>query len=240
MGSQRGARRTQAAGRGVGPGTLAQIKAAQKTPAGVSISYVPPSAEAVRAAIAEGKCPFCGSGPWKMLPVHTNKAHGVDKWELREMAQLSTNDPLCSNESREKMREAALRNPGAVERATEAARRARPNRRTTAAGRERNTATITAWMQDNPEQAREAQLRAAASVTPEGRARQREAAIRWGREHRRSDDYRRAFAERMHSPEVAAKRAAARPLQPCGTVASYKRGCRCEACSGAKRASRGK
>lgn len=210
MGNQRALRATQAGGRRVGPGALAQMHAAQKRDAGLTINSVPPSVEAVRAAIAEGKCPFCGAGPWKMLPVHTNKAHGIDKWELRDLANLSSTDPLCSDETLAKLREAALRNPDQVARATEAARRPRPNRRTTSAGRERNTETLATWVRDNPDAAREAQLRANRSVTPEGRQRSREAASAWGRANRRTEEYRRAFVERMASPEVAAKRAASR------------------------------
>ena len=52
--------------------------------------------DAVRAAIESCICPVCGRGPFKMLPMHTNQAHGIDKRELRKMAGLSSNQPITS------------------------------------------------------------------------------------------------------------------------------------------------
>lgn len=75
--------------------------------AGWSESVVPPSREGIRAAIESQICPWCGKGPFAMLPVHTNKVHAVDKYELRDLAGLTTADPLISADARQKMREHA-------------------------------------------------------------------------------------------------------------------------------------
>lgn len=162
-------RRTLVAGRYVGPGDRREIAANASTPAGVMIDHAAPSAGAIRRCVAEQICPFCGRGPYKMLPVHTNKSHGVDKWELRELAGMSTTETLCSPESVDAMRAAAARNgsPGR-ERATEASRTRRAQR-WTSAGRERNAATLRAWESAYPDEA--AQARSAAG--------RRGAAARW-------------------------------------------------------------
>jgi hypothetical protein len=66
-------------------------------------------AKAVRRAIATQTCPWCGRGPWKSLAHHTQRAHGVTAWELREMAGWSDRHrpvPTCSPESSDRYREA--------------------------------------------------------------------------------------------------------------------------------------
>lgn len=69
---------------------------------------------AIRAHIAAQTCPWCGAGPFKMLPVHTAKRHGVDKWALRDLAGLSTRDPLSSAETRSAMAASYDRDRGAA------------------------------------------------------------------------------------------------------------------------------
>lgn len=221
------------------PEQLRQAALRRRHPAGVKEPVVAPSQAAIREAIEAQTCPFCGRGPFKMLPVHTNKTHGVDKWELRDLAGLTTRDALCSPEALAKMAAAYDPDQGALARAAAAARTRRPQR-WTRAGRERNTATITRWMQENPDAAAEAARVGSASVTAEGRARQGASLRAWYEAHPMDDEARRIAAARLQSPEAAAARArtlAAR-LQGCGTVASYKRGCRCDDCRAAKAASR--
>lgn len=46
------------------------------------------SPEAIRAAISENVCPFCGDGPFKSVGAHTAKKHEVTAAELREAAEL--------------------------------------------------------------------------------------------------------------------------------------------------------
>jgi hypothetical protein len=115
-----------------------------------------PTVDEVRAHIAAGTCPFCGRGPFAMLPVHTAKAHGVDKWALRDLAHLSSSEPLCSDEARERMR--AAYNPDRSHRPWET-RASGPPRRTQA-GIARNVAAVRTWAEDNPEAYRESLARA--------------------------------------------------------------------------------
>jgi len=42
-----------------------------------------------------------------MLPVHTNKIHAIDKYELRDLAGLTTADPLSGEDARQRMRDHA-------------------------------------------------------------------------------------------------------------------------------------
>ncbi len=211
--NQRALRATQVAGRRVSPGTARQIHAARQTAAGTMIDAVPPSKEAVRAAIAEGKCPFCGSGPWKMLPVHTNKKHGVDKWQLRDLAGLTTSDALCDSDTLGKM---SARNQRTSEEmaaisAMGSGSRAVADRRWTRAGRDSRGKHLRQWIAEHPEEV--ADLRAGFKervTSPEVRAKWL-AAQRKGRAERiYSEDEIRAFRERMASPSVEAKRVAHR------------------------------
>jgi hypothetical protein len=177
------------------------------------IDAVPPSEASVRLAIAEGKCPFCGSGPWQMLPVHTNKKHGVDKWQLRDLAGLTTSEPLCDLETRAKMSRAAKLHPEAVLRATEASRApgVKKNPRRTKAGRAKQRAHITRWAEQNADEI--ARLRSEfrqRMTTPAALAKWEAsmARVRANREY--TPEERAAFLERMQSPDVEAKRAAHR------------------------------
>lgn len=74
------------------------------TAAGVFGAVVAPSQDAMRAAIESQTCPWCGAGPYKMLASHTNKSHGVDKKELREMAGYTARVSICSPERAEDAR----------------------------------------------------------------------------------------------------------------------------------------
>lgn len=56
------------------------------------------SREKIRANIEAGKCPFCEAGPFKLLARHTNVQHGVDAFELREMAGMFKYQSLTSPE----------------------------------------------------------------------------------------------------------------------------------------------
>lgn len=95
---------TFARGRQVGPGELGQIRAVGKTDAGSQVREVPPSRQALRAALTEGKCPFCGESKFHNLAGHTNRTHGYSAAELRELAGMLKGAPLCSPEFSEKRR----------------------------------------------------------------------------------------------------------------------------------------
>jgi hypothetical protein len=113
--------------------------------AGMNHPVVPPSAEAIRKAIESQICPWCGKGPYAMLPVHS-KEQGVSKFELRELAGLKARDPLCSPDAILAMSRAYSKEQGV--RAREAAVRRRAdgthrNARWTTAGLAQQIATIT-------------------------------------------------------------------------------------------------
>lgn len=205
--------------------------------AGVAAPTSPPSIDAIRAHIDAQTCPFCGAGPFKMLPVHTNKAHGVDKWELRDLAGLSVTDPLCSAEAREAMSAAYDVERGAEVRAkATAASKTRRRPRRTVAGRQRNIDSLKQWEAENPD------------VVPERRTRALAAAHSVDATAKRVETLKAAFAadprrletlqRNSRTPEAQAKRAATlaqKPPPDHGTVARYKRGCRCVPCRDAKR-----
>jgi hypothetical protein len=149
---------------------LREQRAAGSPAAGVAFPVAPPSEEAIRAAIDAQTCPFCGAGPFKMLPVHTNKSHGIDKWELRELAGLKTTDRLCSADVLAALSEAARRNDAVVI-AREANRKGRRPQRWTTAGIAQQAATLQRWEEENPGQAEAARRDAGIAG----------AAARWGR-----------------------------------------------------------
>lgn len=72
-----------------------------KVQPGVADRLHPPSVEATRRCIEAGICPLCGYGPWKVLALHTHHAHGVDRYELRDWAELPYNAVICSPEHHE-------------------------------------------------------------------------------------------------------------------------------------------
>jgi hypothetical protein len=65
--------------------------------------------EVVREFIASAMCPYCPAGPFKMLSGHTNRAHGIDRHELRVAAHLSEAEPISSPEVRRAAQERASR-----------------------------------------------------------------------------------------------------------------------------------
>lgn len=65
----------------------------------------PPGIEATREAILAGMCPFCGKTGFKMLAGHTQRAHGVDRLELRAMGGFVLRESVCAPELSEAFRE---------------------------------------------------------------------------------------------------------------------------------------
>lgn len=55
----------------------------------------------IRTCIEAQMCPFCASGPWKVLAGHTRHAHGIYAAELRELAMLPKKASICSPEVHE-------------------------------------------------------------------------------------------------------------------------------------------
>jgi hypothetical protein len=58
----------------------------------------------IREYISAGICPFCERGPFRSLAHHVNPTHGVDKYQLRDMAGYTMDQPLCSEEVSERCR----------------------------------------------------------------------------------------------------------------------------------------
>jgi predicted nucleic acid-binding Zn ribbon protein len=79
------------------PTRVIEAKAAleRSTPEGQFGQVIAPIAEAIRNAIAAGRCPWCGTGPWTVLALHTYYRHGVDRHELRILADLPANASVC-------------------------------------------------------------------------------------------------------------------------------------------------
>lgn len=69
---------------------------ASRGPEGQFGRIAPLSVEAVRRAVESQVCPWCGLGPYKVLSLHTHKAHGVDRYELRRQSGLGAKDSICS------------------------------------------------------------------------------------------------------------------------------------------------
>jgi hypothetical protein len=189
--------------RGATPLEMRKSSAAGKRNTDPQIS---PTQQAFRRAIESQMCPFCPKGPFAMLPVHTNKAHGVDKWELRDLAGLTGNDPLCSEDTRRKMAEKAPRaGSERLERATAAARGKgkRKPQRWTKAGLKVQVDTV---------------LEVNARMTDEERR-----------------ELMRKRTELAHTDAAHAKRAATirektLARNPHGTRGRYRTGCKCDLC----------
>lgn len=167
------------------------------------------TAESLRRFIASGMCPYCPRGPFKCLSLHTGSVHGIDQKELRDRADLTSRDPISSEGLREECRKRAIeRDIGAT--GGDVLRRARQEGKVPKHGRagaaKVAAALAAARARQTPEERSRRAAHAQAAVTPEGRRRIGEA-----------------------------NRNRARELKPCGTVAAYRRGCRCEACASAQR-----
>lgn len=52
-------------------------------------------AEDAQAALRAGVCPICGSGPFTVVAIHVAKKHGVDRFEIRAMADLPPRESIC-------------------------------------------------------------------------------------------------------------------------------------------------
>jgi hypothetical protein len=87
--------------RGQRESTLRSERLLRRAPAGVAGRVLPPSVEATRRAVLAGICPFCGRGPYQVLAGHTQEVHGVDRFELRELADLTYSTSILDERTRE-------------------------------------------------------------------------------------------------------------------------------------------
>lgn len=91
--------------RGTAVSVIAAKTKLERSPEGQHGQVVAPTPEAVRAAIEACLCPFCGRGPFKVLALHVSQRHGIDRYELRDLAGLPKNSSVCSPEYSEVHRE---------------------------------------------------------------------------------------------------------------------------------------
>lgn len=69
-----------------------------------------PSPQKVREHLAVGTCPFCGRGPFKVIAGHVFRAHGIDRYRLRDLGEIKWSESICSPEHAEIMRTLAIEN----------------------------------------------------------------------------------------------------------------------------------
>lgn len=199
--------------------------------------------EALRRYIEACICPFCGAGPFKLLPMHTNQAHGIDKRELRARAGLTSNEPISSAEFRSAQRANAIEaDLGHSHFAEMGRRRAKRGSDLTEAGRAKISANARA-INDRltPEERSERMRQIAIAVSPEARKRQGESLKRYHAENPAPAERLEKMQAGLRTPEARAKQAAAAASRRLGhgTVAEYSHhGCRCDPCKAAKKASR--
>jgi hypothetical protein len=70
---------------------------------GASGRVFPDSVAATRRAVMAGICPFCGRGPFLVVAGHTQTTHGVDRFELRERADLTYSTSILDASTREEV-----------------------------------------------------------------------------------------------------------------------------------------
>jgi hypothetical protein len=63
------------------------------------------NAEIVRDKIMAGVCPICEAGPFKVVAAHVSLKHGINKKELRALAELPRCEKICSEETSERHKE---------------------------------------------------------------------------------------------------------------------------------------
>lgn len=101
--------RRQTRGRYADP--LAATRKLARSPEGQHGQVVAPDSSAVREAIAAGKCPWCGRGPYRVLATHTSRSHGVGAAELRELAGLKKRASICDPDHSQNCRELLTERP---------------------------------------------------------------------------------------------------------------------------------
>lgn len=68
-----------------------------------------PTREQIRAGIEAQICPWCGAGPFKILASHTTRLHGVDRFQIRDLAGLTYSTSICDPDVSEDRREIVRR-----------------------------------------------------------------------------------------------------------------------------------
>lgn len=196
-------------------------------PAADPIAWGVTAAEA-RQLLQNQICPICSAGPWQSPLNHVARKHGIDRHTMRDICLLTVDDVVTTSDLHERIRANSLGND--MSSVTAASRASTGPKRMTNAGKQNlthNLAHVTA------EQSRAA---LALAHTPEARAKQAATSrAKWAAmsaEQRQS-----ATAHLRRTPEQLSAQSREswdkKGRQPCGTRASYRRGCRCEACRSA-------
>ncbi|MBS45274.1 MAG: hypothetical protein CMH83_19320 [Nocardioides sp.] len=194
------------------------------------------TADEARAMLSRQMCPVCGQGPWQSPLNHVSRKHGIDRFTMRDACGLTTidrvADPELSERFAERGRKAGMAHINPMGK--------RKKQRWTAAGLAKQTETIER-QNERPEAAEQRVTALSRAHAPEARAKQAASMKAYWDEA--PPEAREAVRERLkRTPEELSQQAREmwerRGLQPCGTVAAYKRGCRCDACREAKRESR--
>lgn len=163
-----------------------------RTPAGQAGRLAAPSPESLMTFVKAQTCPWCGSGPYKLLANHTHRAHGVSAADLREMAGLIKTAVICSPEVSEKSRAR-----GVLQGIPEAARTApRKPHVYSAAGKAVNRAKLEAAR--TPEQRKGAAEKARAATLAANQDKHREIL--------------RLFGEGMRFGDIASQVGCSRPM----------------------------
>lgn len=84
------------------------LHAMERGAASVQDRTIAPTQAEARRAISNGECPFCGK-PFKNIAGHTNRTHGVDSFELKEIAGIPKSRAACSEEYSETLSERSKR-----------------------------------------------------------------------------------------------------------------------------------
>lgn len=128
----------------------------------------------IRQFIAAATCPYCGAGPFTSLSGHTNRAHGIDRHDLRVAAHIPESQPISSADFRERCRERGKRmgfGHGVDASAAGTTARAKGQGKQTEAGRERQRKNIEQVRESmTPEAYRKARLKAWETLKRQGRA----------------------------------------------------------------------
>lgn len=163
-----------------------------------------------RELLLKQMCPVCGRGPWKSPLNHVALKHGIDKFTMRDICGLKVKESVADSDFSEASRQrAAAQDNRALH---EAHKQGHGKYRVTRAGAE-GKADGTAGVDMTA-------LRALAH-TPEALSKRSES---WRQTwETKSPEAKQATLDRLYEAKKPT-------FRPCGTVAAYGRGCRCNLC----------
>lgn len=180
-------------------------------------------------------CPICGAGPFKSMPMHASRVHGLDRHEMRRRAEIPVSGSITSPElaaasaERAKEREAVTALSGYVEEI-----RGKSIKREIPDYSRRNISeNLSSY---NRSMTPEERSQRSKSQSRESRQKQAAALAEWHKRNPATPEKKAELAAALMSPKAVAarERTAQKRRQPCGTRAAYKRGCRCAPCRSAK------